>query len=58
MAASLTADPGPSTAVAEALRDGYGHIDTAAAYGNETGVCDTIRDLGLARVLNAPHGGA
>lgn len=37
------------TAVAEALRTGYRHIDTAAAYGNERGVGEAIRDSGLAR---------
>ncbi|RYE86710.1 MAG: aldo/keto reductase [Hyphomicrobiales bacterium] len=38
-----------ATAVAEALRVGYRHIDTAAAYGNERGVGDAIRRSGLAR---------
>ena len=37
------------TAVAEALRVGYRHIDTAAAYANERGVGDAVRDSGLAR---------
>ena len=37
------------TAVAEALRAGYRHIDTAAAYANERGVGDAVRDSGLAR---------
>ena len=36
-------------AVTEALRLGYRHIDTAAAYANERGVGDAIRDSGLAR---------
>ncbi len=38
-----------AAAVAEALRVGYRHIDTAAAYGNERGVGDAIRDSGLSR---------
>ncbi len=37
------------TAVAEALRVGYRHIDTAAAYGNEEGVGEAIRQSGLPR---------
>lgn len=36
-------------AVAEALRVGYRHIDTAAAYGNERGVGEAIARSGLAR---------
>jgi diketogulonate reductase-like aldo/keto reductase len=36
-------------AVAEALRVGYRHVDTAAAYGNEEGVAAAYRDSGLAR---------
>lgn len=36
-------------AVAEALRVGYRHIDTAAAYGNERGVGAAIRRSGLDR---------
>lgn len=36
-------------AVAEALRVGYRHIDTAAAYGNERGVGDALKESGLAR---------
>lgn len=36
-------------AVAEALRVGYRHIDTAASYGNERGVGAAIRASGLAR---------
>ncbi|CAN5828953.1 aldo/keto reductase [soil metagenome] len=35
--------------VAEALRIGYRHIDTAALYGNEEGVGEAIRDSGLDR---------
>lgn len=38
-----------ATAVTEALRLGYRHIDTAAAYANERGVGDAIRDSGLGR---------
>jgi len=36
-------------AVAEALRVGYRHIDTAAAYANERGVGEALRQSGLAR---------
>jgi diketogulonate reductase-like aldo/keto reductase len=36
-------------AVAEALRVGYRHIDTAAAYGNEDQVGEGIRTSGVAR---------
>ncbi|MET0439475.1 MAG: aldo/keto reductase [Devosia sp.] len=36
-------------AVAEALKVGYRHIDTAAAYGNERGVGDALKASGLAR---------
>ena len=36
-------------AVAEALRVGYRHIDTAAAYGNERAVGEAIRASGLDR---------
>jgi 2,5-diketo-D-gluconate reductase A len=36
-------------AVAHALRVGYRHIDTAAAYGNERGVGDAIKASGLQR---------
>jgi 2,5-diketo-D-gluconate reductase A len=36
-------------AVAEALRVGYRHIDTAAAYGNEAGVGQAIHSSGLDR---------
>jgi len=35
--------------VEEALRTGYRHIDTAAAYGNERGVGEAIAAAGLAR---------
>lgn len=38
-----------TTAVAEALRVGYRHIDTAAAYGNEREVSEGIRQSGVAR---------
>lgn len=38
-----------ATAVAEALRVGYRHIDTAAAYGNEAGVGEALRVAGLPR---------
>lgn len=38
-----------ATAVAEALRVGYRHIDTAAAYANERGVGEAIRQSGLDR---------
>ena len=36
-------------AVADALRLGYRHVDTARAYGNEASVGRAIRDSGLAR---------
>ena len=35
--------------VAEALRVGYRHIDTATAYGNEAGVGKAIAESGIAR---------
>jgi diketogulonate reductase-like aldo/keto reductase len=38
-----------TTAVQEALGAGYRHIDTAAAYGNETEVGNAIRESGIAR---------
>ena len=38
-----------AAAVAEALRVGYRHIDTAAAYANEIGVGEGIRRSGVAR---------
>lgn len=36
-------------AVAEALKVGYRHIDTAAAYANERGVGDALKQSGIAR---------
>jgi len=38
-----------TTAVEEALRVGYRHIDTAAAYANERGVGEAIKRSGLTR---------
>ena len=38
-----------TAAVEEALRVGYRHIDTAAAYGNEREVGEAIRRSGLPR---------
>ncbi|RYE57054.1 MAG: aldo/keto reductase [Hyphomicrobiales bacterium] len=38
-----------TVAVNEALRVGYRHIDTAAAYGNERGVGEALRQSGLGR---------
>jgi len=38
-----------TAAVQEALRVGYRHIDTAAAYGNERGVGEAIRRSGIDR---------
>lgn len=38
-----------TVAVTEALKVGYRHIDTAAAYGNERGVSEAIRQSGIAR---------
>lgn len=38
-----------TVAVAEALKVGYRHIDTAAAYGNERGVGEAIRQSGIVR---------
>jgi 2,5-diketo-D-gluconate reductase A len=38
-----------AAAVGEALRVGYRHIDTAAAYGNERAVGDAVRAFGLPR---------
>ncbi len=35
--------------VARALAAGYRHIDTAAAYRNERGVGEAVRESGLAR---------
>lgn len=51
-------------AVKEALKIGYRHIDTAAAYGNEEGVGRAIRESGIPReeiflvskVWNSEHG--
>ena len=37
------------TAVSEALKAGYRHIDTAAIYGNEEGVGKAIRNSGIER---------
>jgi 2,5-diketo-D-gluconate reductase A len=38
-----------TAAVEEALRLGYRHVDTAAAYGNEREVGEAIRRSGLGR---------
>src|SRR5262245_5057570 len=38
-----------AAAVAEALRVGYRHVDTAAAYGNERDVGEAIRRSGVPR---------
>ncbi|WP_334123557.1 aldo/keto reductase [Glutamicibacter sp.] len=38
-----------ANAVAEALRVGYRHIDTAAAYGNESEVGEVLRRSGISR---------
>jgi 2,5-diketo-D-gluconate reductase A len=38
-----------TAAVVEALRVGYRHVDTAAAYGNERGVGEALRQSGLRR---------
>jgi len=38
-----------AAAVSAALASGYRHIDTAAAYGNERGVGDALRDSGIPR---------
>jgi 2,5-diketo-D-gluconate reductase A len=38
-----------TAAVETALRDGYRHVDTAAAYGNEREVGDAVRASGLDR---------
>ena len=37
------------TVVLSALRNGYGYIDTAAAYGNEKQVGEAIKESGLPR---------
>ncbi|KAB2966228.1 aldo/keto reductase [Zoogloea sp.] len=42
-------DDEAATAVAEALRIGYRHVDTAENYGNERGVGEGLRRSGLAR---------
>lgn len=42
-------DAACAQAVAEALRSGYRHIDTAAAYGNEKQVAEGIRAAGVGR---------
>jgi len=42
-------DDACARAVGEALRSGYRHIDTAAAYGNEAQVAEGIRASGVAR---------
>lgn len=42
-------DRGASELVAEAIRAGYRHIDTAAMYNNEEAVGEGIRSAGLAR---------
>ncbi|WP_315092989.1 aldo/keto reductase [uncultured Cellulomonas sp.] len=44
-----TAPEDTVSAVEQALRVGYRHIDTAAAYGNEVQVGEGIRNSGLAR---------
>lgn len=41
--------PETKTAVAEAFKVGYRHIDTAHLYGNEEGVGDAISESGIAR---------
>jgi 2,5-diketo-D-gluconate reductase A len=38
-----------AVAVAEALKVGYRHIDTAAAYGNEVGVGQAVKQSGIGR---------
>jgi 2,5-diketo-D-gluconate reductase A len=53
-----------ASAVDAALKTGYRHVDTAAAYGNEAGVGEGIRAAGLPRdaifvttkIWNADHG--
>lgn len=42
-------DEGAETAVAEALKVGYRHIDTAKIYGNEAGVGRAVKASGLPR---------
>src|SRR5665811_1124722 len=41
--------PETKTAVAEALKVGYRHVDTAKIYGNEEGVGEAIAESGIAR---------
>lgn len=56
--------PGCVQAVREAIRMGYRHIDTAAAYGNERSVGEGVRSSGVARedifvtskLANSEHG--
>ena len=56
--------PEAVAAVGEALRAGYRHIDTAAAYGNEASVGKAVRESGLPRkdifitskLWNSEHG--
>lgn len=43
------ADDQAAEAVREAVKIGYRHIDTAQAYGNESGVGEGIRTCGVAR---------
>src|SRR6266568_1397617 len=47
-------------AVETALADGYQHVDTAAAYGNERQVGEAIRNSGLERpeALSRPRSGS
>lgn len=45
----LLDDSQTAQAVSEAISIGYRHIDTAQAYGNETGVGEGIRSSGIAR---------
>jgi len=42
-------NPGAYEAVTLALKNGYRHIDTAEAYGNESDCAKAIRDFGLKR---------
>ena len=44
-----TPDEEAAKSVAEALRVGYRHIDTATAYGNEAGVGRAIAESGISR---------
>ncbi|KRN28136.1 oxidoreductase [Lactobacillus selangorensis] len=45
----IPADGSTYTAVSEALKDGYRHIDTATAYFNEAEVGKAVRDSGIPR---------